>query len=258
MRAHVGCEWGWFYFGVERNVRLGHVEEFDEAVLDEGGWNCFSGGGWFLEVVGVGGLVILFSSFPRGIVEVGALGQGFLAWPSPMSLLFKFTVVSIVSSVCDGGDFCSGDSSCVIILWCLVGLTCRFFCCRCFFCWFCCCRVTRCVFRCCFVYSFDVYFLFGILESIGFLDWAGFYCFSLMVETMSSVVFCCFSFGAFWGRAFALWRSFLKFQQGGRLPSTTTIIFLSRQSMISGGLSGFLPWLNWVGWLYGTVWRWAW
>ena len=82
-------------------VQLGLVEVVEEVVLDKWGFEIV-----FLEwfvlrvVVGVRDWYY-FPPFLRGIVE-GVLGQSFLAWPSLQSLLFKFTVVSIVSSVCPG------------------------------------------------------------------------------------------------------------------------------------------------------------
>ena len=42
-----------------------------------------------------------FPSFLRGLLK-GVLEYGLLALPSPLYLLFKLTVLSIVSSVCSG------------------------------------------------------------------------------------------------------------------------------------------------------------
>ena len=72
----------------------------------------FWGGGIFLfcffserKVCWVWGAGSTFFFFSEGFLLRGILEQSFLAWPSLLSLLFKFTAVSINSSVCLGVIF---------------------------------------------------------------------------------------------------------------------------------------------------------
>ena len=89
------------------------------------------------------------------------------------------------------------------------------------------------LFRLLFCWVFSFFFLCTWAHWFSGSSW--FLFFSLVAEIMSSVVFCYFSFGAFWGLSGELlkWPSCLKFKQCSHLLSTTTIICLSRVYMVS-------------------------